>query len=364
MSSQGIKDPNINLEEVMEFFPHAVIIVEKSLQVLFANQAAQSFFSISNAVLRTRTLAYFFPEDSPLLALVAQVIKSGNSINEYQMALSSPRLARQDIVDIYAVPLGEARDQVLLVIQQRNMAQKIERQIAQQGIARSVSGMAAILAHEIKNPLSGIRGAAQLLETGLGADDKVLTRLVCAETDRICKLVDQMEEFGDQRLDLFARVNIHSVLEYVKKVAENGCARRVRIIEEYDPSLPELHGDHDRLVQVFLNLVKNAAESIDREKKDGTIIIRSAYRPGMKLTLPGTGAKVSLPIEIQVEDNGKEISEDLRPHLFDPFISSKPGGKGLGLALVAKIVADHGGTIEYDSSPERTVFRVLLPARQ
>ena len=364
MSKPENTAPKINLAEVMEVFPHAVIIIGSGGRIRFVNLAAQSFFSSSESVLLSRNLAYFFPEDSPLVALVSQIMHNGNSINEYQMELTSHRLERVDVVDVYAVPLIETPDQVLLMIQQRNMAQKIERQIAQRGIARSVSGMASILAHEIKNPLSGIRGAAQLLEAGLSDEDKALTRLICTETDRICRLVDQMEEFGDPRLDLFTDVNIHSVLEHVKKVAENGCARHVRFMEEYDPSLPQITGDHDRLVQAFFNLVKNAAESIHQEKKDGTIIIRSAYRPGMRLAPAGTQARVSLPIEIQVQDNGGGISDDLRAHLFDPFISSKPGGKGLGLALVAKIVADHGGTIEYDSNPDRTLFRVLLPARQ
>jgi two-component system nitrogen regulation sensor histidine kinase GlnL len=217
-----------------------------------------------------------------------------------------------------------------------------------------------MLAHEVKNPLSGIRGAAQLLDDNVSsADDRQLTQLIVDETDRICALVDRMEVFSDSRPLERGAVNIHQVLEHVRRVAQNGFARRVRITERYDPSLPPVLGNRDQLVQVFLNLIKNAAEAVPEE--GGDIAITTAYQHGMRLAVPGSDKRVHLPLVVSIEDNGAGIPDDLRPHLFDPFVTTKQGGTGLGLALVAKLIGEHGGVIEFDSQPRRTVFRVMLP---
>jgi two-component system nitrogen regulation sensor histidine kinase GlnL len=256
-------------------------------------------------------------------------------------------------------PVLDATGHVMICIQQRTIAQKIDRQLTHRGAARSVTGMAAVLAHEVKNPLSGIRGAAQLLEANVPEGDRDLIKLICDETDRICALVDRMEVFTDRQPAFRNTVNIHQVLEHVRRIASTGFARNIRFVESYDPSLPEVLGDRDQLIQVFLNLVKNAAEAVP--EKGGEITLTTAFRHGVRLALPGSRKRMRLPLEVTVRDNGEGVSPDVQSHLFEPFVTTKSTGTGLGLALVAKIIGDHGGMIECDSEPRRTIFRVLLP---
>ncbi len=208
---------------------------------------------------------------------------------------------------------------------------------------------------------SGIRGAAQFLEPALGSEDRALARLICAETDRIRDLVDRMEVFGDERPINAQPINIHDVLDHVRRLIESGAGRKIHFVLDYDPSLPPVPGNRDKLVQAFLNLFKNAVEAIGENADQGRIVVQTAFRPGMRLSVPGSTARISLPLMIQLEDNGPGVPEHLRQQIFDPFVTTKSSGKGLGLALVAKIIGDHGGIIECDSEAGKTVFRVLLP---
>jgi two-component system nitrogen regulation sensor histidine kinase GlnL len=348
-------------EAVLNSLPHPVIVVGPDGKIAEANSAAESFFEVSAPLLRRNELREVVPFGSPLLALVEQVRQRSAAVNEYKVDLSTPRMPRDRLVDLHVAPLPEQPGHIVVMLQERTIADKMDRQLTHRSAARSVTALAAMLAHEIKNPLSGIRGAAQLIEQSASADDRALTQLICDETDRIVKLVDRMEVFADERPVERAPVNIHAVLEHVKRLAQSGFARHIRVVEEYDPSLPMVYANRDQLVQVFLNLVKNAAEAIGESATDGEIQLTTAFKPGVRLSLPGSKARVSLPLEFCVKDNGPDVPDDLMPHLFDPFVTTKPSGSGLGLALVAKIVGDHGGVIECESQPRRTIFRVLMP---
>ncbi|HWE21593.1 MAG TPA: ATP-binding protein [Hyphomicrobiaceae bacterium] len=352
---------HIEHDLLLSALPHPILVLAEDDRVLYANAAAESFFSLSQGMLKRQKLADIIAFSSPLGALVGQARRTGATVNEYAIEVGLPRSGTHKLVDVFAGAIPELPGLIVLMLQQRSMAQMIERQLTHRAAARSVSGLAAVMAHEIKNPLSGIRGAAQLLEPGLKEEDRALAQLICTETDRIRNLVDRMEVFGDERPLGTEPVNIHQVLDHVKRLAETGFLGDARISVEFDPSLPPVPGNRDKLIQAFLNLVKNAAEAIAEGREGGRIVLRTAFRPGMRLGLPGTGARVSLPLMIEVEDNGPGVADALKPHLFDPFVTTKRSGTGLGLALVAKIIGDHGGVIECESVPKHTVFRVLLP---
>ncbi len=348
----------LDASTVLAALANPVIVIDRDGFIRMVNPAAEQFFGTGAPALNGAALATLLAPHSPLLAMIDTVRRVGNTMSEHDVPLEGPRFGTRTLT-IQATPLADAADQLVLSLHERSMVDKLDRQLTHRNAARSITAMAAMLAHEVKNPLSGIRGAAQLLEQDADEGGRQLTRLICDETDRIVALVDRMEAFASDRPIVHEAVNIHEVLERVRKVAQSGFARHVNFVEEYDPSLPPVYGNHDQLVQVFLNLVKNAAEAVASSK--GEIILTTGYRHGLRLTGPGGEARRHLPLMVAVTDNGAGIPEDLRPHLFDPFVTTKRNGTGLGLALVAKVIGDHGGVIEFDSQPRRTVFRVYLP---
>jgi two-component system nitrogen regulation sensor histidine kinase GlnL len=347
---------------VLGMLPVPVLLVDEADIVRYLNAEAEHFLDTGASVMVGRDLADVIPVDSPLFALIHQVRSQGRSIADFGMVLEGARIG-QRIMSVAAGPLtGEGGGRIILTFFPESVARQIDNQLNHRNAARSVAAMAAMLAHEIKNPISGIRGAAQLLEQTVGDEDRALTQLICDESDRVVRLVDRMDAFAAPGPIERRAVNIHEVLERARRVAQNGFARNARFIERYDPSLPRVPGAFDQLVQVFLNLIKNAAEAVPAH--GGEIVLTSSYQRGVSVVLPGQRDRINLPIVVTVQDNGNGIPDDLRDHLFDPFVTTKMDGRGLGLPLVAKVVGDHGGMIGFESRPRRTVFRVSLPAAE
>ncbi|HYH39543.1 MAG TPA: ATP-binding protein [Azospirillum sp.] len=349
----GAVDPHA----VLNALPDPVLVVDGAGEIRFVNIEAQEFFDVGASMIEGTPLADLLNPDSPVLLLLAQAQRGSLRASQEGITIDTPRIGPHTVTAQVAA-MGDGSDHMIVTLHERSLARKIDNSLTHRNAARSVTAMASMLAHEVKNPLSGIRGAAQLLEENANEQDRVLTRLICDEADRIVALVNRMEVFSDRPLER-GPVNIHTVLEHVRKIAQNGFGRNIRFVERYDPSLPPVLGNRDQLIQVFLNLIKNAAEACPEQ--GGEIVLSTAYQHGVRMALPGGDTRLPLPLLVSVQDNGDGIPEDLRTNLFDAFVTTKVNGTGLGLALVAKIIGDHGGVIEFDSQPRRTVFKVSLP---
>ncbi|QBY00273.1 PAS domain-containing sensor histidine kinase [Rhodophyticola sp. CCM32] len=320
------------------------------------NPAAEQFLNASRKGLHGYPVWDKVFVDAPLETAFARV-REGQAplfVNTVEVGTGNKKPVT---CDVQIAPLSDKPDHVLVLLESRELAGRLDRAMSSKSAAKSAIGMAEMLAHEIKNPLAGITGAAQLISMNASGEDRELTDLIVGETRRIVKLLDQVEEFGNVRPPDRRAVNIHDVLDRARKSAMVGFAAHMQIEYDYDPSLPLTWADPDQLQQVFLNLLKNAAQAC---KSGGTLTLHSFYEPGLKVRRrDGSGG--ALPLQIEIIDDGPGLSQAIAADIFEPFVSGRENGTGLGLALVSKIIADHEGWIAVDSVPGRTVFRISLP---
>ena len=339
--------------ELLATLPVALMVVDPDERIVHANAECESLLNQSERAMIGQTL------DAVLQLPEAAGRRQGHTFAAFDIEIETPRggRVRVDYLESAVADHDGWRTITLhTAAQSRRMAQSAERAAA----ARSAVGAAAMLAHEIKNPLSGIRGAAQLIADG--AEVGELTQLIMSEVDRVAALIDRMEDFTDTRPIDVAPLNIYPLLAHARDVASAGFARDIAFEERFDPSLPPVLANRDALLQVLLNLLKNAAAALGT-RGERRITLSTSYRHGMSVSSAAGRPKRPLPIEICVIDTGPGAPEDIAEHLFDPFVSSRPEGKGLGLALVDKLIRDMGGMIQYsrEGMPHQTVFRILLP---
>ena len=350
--------------EWINTIPAGVIVFDEEDQIVFVNPSAETFFSTSAQQLRLMSIEDLFGPNSAVGGLFQQARLTSMPIAEFDVQIMLPRAGTVQ-ASVTVVPVLEANGNqpngdMILQFSTTSIAHRIEQQMRRQGAARSTAGMVAVLAHEVRNPLAGIRGAAQIIESSVSGEERELTQLIADEVDRISNLIERIDVFAEIGPAPEKPVNIHEALARARRVLESsGALAELNFQEVFDPSLPLVRGDFEGLVQIFLNLIKNAADAARIGGKE--ILIKTAYRHGLRLAADGRREWGALPIEVSVQDNGPGIPKELQSDIFDPFVTTKPGGHGLGLAVVAKIVGDHAGAVEFESEPFRTIFNIHLP---
>ena len=324
--------------------------------IVQSNPAAESFLNLSAKALEGASLWEKVMIDAPLEGPFARARANRTSLFVNDVDVGSGERAPMTC-NLQFAPLQGSDEVMIVMISPREIASRMNTHRSTEKAAKSAIGMAEMLAHEIKNPLAGITGAAQLLSMGLSPEDQEMTDLIVEESRRIVKLLEQVEQFGNLRPPLLKPVNIHDILDRARQSAAVGFAAHMLFVEDYDPSLPQTLADGDQLLQVFLNLLKNAAEA---NKEGGIIRLRSFYDTSLRVRR-ADGTQARLPLQIEIIDDGPGLPPAIANDIFEPFVSGKENGTGLGLALVSKLIGDGGGWISVESVPGRTVFRISLP---
>lgn len=337
--------------------PVPALLTDGADRVIAINPAAENFLNVPITALQGRDAGACLGLRSDLGASLGRVRATRAGLLHRDVVLRI-QTDRPIACDLRIALLGGTDSRMMILVLPHAIAGGLGDAERIRSARRTAIGLGEMLAHEIKNPLAGIAGAAQLIEMQSGDGSREMTQLILEETRRIVDLLAQVERFGDLRPPKLEPVNIHDVLERARLSAALGVAAQMRFCDDYDPSLPETHGDEGQLSQVMANLFANAAEAAGAG--GGTITIRTFFQPGLRLLSDGGDGR-ALPLQVEIIDDGPGISPDLADHVFEPFVSGRENGTGLGLALVSKIIGDHGGAVALDSRPGCTKVRISLP---
>ena len=343
-------------DQLWTALPVPAILVDGDDNIVDINPAAEGFMLSSARAMRGQPVWDRLTIDAPLEEAFARARANTTPLFVNDVDVGTGERAPLHC-NLQIAPVNGRQGMMLFLISPRELAGRMTQSHSVKSAAKSAIGMAEMLAHEIKNPLAGITGAAQLLSMSLGPEDLELTDLIVNETRRIVKLLEQVEQFGNLRPPEKRPVNVHDLLDRARKSASVGFAAHMKIVEDYDPSLPPTFVDADQFLQVFLNLIKNASEATGGAP--GTIRLHTFY--DVSLRLRKKDGPASLPLNVEIVDDGPGLPPEIAADVFEPFVSGRDNGTGLGLALVSKIISDHDGWISVDSVPGKTVFRISLP---
>jgi two-component system nitrogen regulation sensor histidine kinase GlnL len=348
--------PMFDHDEIIQSHPVATLLIDRGGVILFVNAAAEQLCNIGRAAMVGRVIDDVIGMDRSFRQRMNDPAAPALFAHRAEITLGGRRSV---FVDMQLVPYGRSGHRILTLVPSQREADLMGGAIGRSG--RAAGAAASMLAHEIKNPLAGIKGAAQLLARKADASGERFTTLICAEVDRITTLIDQMEYFSRGQPIACGPVNLYQPIHQAMETARARQFPGIGFVEDFDPSLPLVHGNHDALVQILLNLITNGCEVL-AGRDDGIVRIATAYRHGLSIDNGDGRGRIALPIEVSVSDNGPGVPADIRGDLFDPFVTTKREGRGLGLALVAKLARDMGGTAQHLRDGDWTRFRVHLPA--
>src|SRR4029453_13869160 len=332
-----------------------ILVLDSDLCVVYANVAAQDLLAVSVNQARGKPFLALVLEADSLSPLMRRALDTGETLSEREMAVMTGPLGRENrVIDFTMTPLDSEfeRKYLLLEISDATQRQRITRENELMARLDSSRQMVRQLAHEIKNPLGGLRGAAQLLERELHEHLREYTGIIISEADRLTALVDSM--IGPARAPQKALINVHELCEHVYRLLRSEARGGVLVERDYDPSLPNAQADANQIIQALLNVARNALLAVGER---GRIVIRTRVAANVNI---GT-ARQKLAATLQGEDNGPGVPPEIADTIFFPLVTGRANGTGLGLAVSQDLVTRHGGLIEFESKPGRTVFTILLP---
>ena len=353
-----VPDPTSVAARVLDAMPFAVIGLSRRDTVSFVNPAAETLLQRSAPLLRGRPLTDLLPTDAPLLDFIGRARREGGVMSARSIRVGSPHIAPIDL-DVSASPDGDDGGLVLTFLPvTRNTQDETNAEV------NAFAQIARMLGHEVKNPLAGIVGAAQLLARQASDEQQPLLSLIREEGARIHRIVDRFTAFETFFSPRTRITNVHIVLDSVLDLAKASFGANARFDLLYDPSLPEIEVDPDHLHEAALNLVKNAVGAAGNANKQARISVTTRYRAGFRFA-GRDGPRARGALEISVTDNGPGVPESTVARVFEPFFTTKSGGAGIGLAVVAEIMQAHGGFVVLDNSASGASLRLLFPiARQ